>query len=47
MLYKRMKNNAGIIGQQIEVMQQYIKPSFAKNTQYATNFIINSEVKRT
>ena len=47
MLYKRMKNNAGIIGQQIEVMQHYIKPSFAKNTQYATKFIINSEVKRT
>ena len=27
-------------------MQHYIKPSFAKNTQYATNFF-NSEVKHT
>ena len=27
-------------------MQYYIKPSFAKNTQYATKFF-NSEVKRT
>ena len=42
---KRTKNNAGIIGQ-IEIMQYYIKPSFAKNTQYATKFF-NSEVKRT
>ena len=30
---------------QIEFMQHYIMPSFAKNTQYATKFI-NSEVKR-
>ena len=30
----------------IEVMEHYIKPSFAKNTQYATKFF-NSEVKRT
>ena len=37
MLNKRTENNAGIIGQ-IEVMQHYIKPSFAKNTQYATKF---------
>ena len=40
-----LKNNAGVIGQ-IEVMQHYIKPGFAKNTQYATNFF-NHEVKHT
>ena len=42
---KRTRNNAGIIGQ-IEILQHYIKPSFAKNTQYATK-CFNSEVKRT
>ena len=31
---------------QIEVMQHYIKPSFAKNTQCTTKFF-NSEVKCT
>ena len=45
MLKKRTKNNAGIIGQ-VEVMQHNIKPSVAKNTQYATKFF-NSEVKCT
>ena len=45
MLYKRMKNNARMIGQ-IEVMQHYIMPSFAKNTKDATKFF-NSEVKST
>ena len=30
----------------MEVMQCYIKPRFAKNTQYATKFF-NSEVKHT
>ena len=45
MLIKITENNAGIIGQ-IEVMQHYIKPRFANNTQYATKFF-NSEVKHT
>ena len=40
-----MKNNAGIIGP-IEVLQHYVKPSCAKNTQYATTFF-NFEVKHT
>ena len=41
----KTKNNAGIIGN-IEVMQHYIKPSFANNTQYATKFF-SLEVKCT
>ena len=45
MLYKRTKNNAGIVSQ-TEVMQHYIKPSFAKKIRNKLqNF--NSEVKLT